>query len=201
MWRLEKFLTRAGFRVVRHGYRSRRDSMATIVSDLQNQLNVWHKQHNQPVFHFVTHSLGGIVVRALLAHESSVHIGRIVMFAPPNRGSEIIDFWRSKPWLRAFFGRFMGDVALRLHTGADSLPNTLPRLAQHRVLVIAGTRSIEPWFNPLFDEGHDGKVSVSSARLNDSAPLVTLPVTHTFLMNNARARSLLLGFLRDAQTV
>ena len=201
MRRLDVFLTRAGFRVVRYGYRSRSDDMATIVAGLQKQLGIWHARHDQPVFHFVTHSLGGIVVRALLARESEVRIGRIVMLAPPNHGSEIIDFWRSKPWLRTFFGRVMGDVALSLHTGADSLPNMLPRLAERQVMVIAGTRSIEPWFHPLFDGSHDGKVSLSSARLNDIAPVVSLPTTHTFLMNDARVRRELLGFLRDVKTV
>jgi triacylglycerol lipase len=156
MRRLEKFLMRAGFRVLRYGYRSRRDDMTTIVTGLKSQLGVWQEAYNPNAFHFVTHSLGGIVVRALLAQELDMRIGRIVMLAPPNHGSEIIDFWRSKPWLRAFFGRIMGDVALSLHTGADSLSNTLPRLADYPVLVIAGVRSIEPWFNPLFREAHDG---------------------------------------------
>lgn len=193
---LARFLTHAGFDVVLHGYASRRQPMASLVEDLRSRLDALVQNGAAPV-HAVTHSLGGIVLRALLDAHPDAPIARTVMLAPPNAGSEIIDFWRAGTWRRRVFGAMMGEVALSLHTGADSLPNTLSRMPKHDVLVMTGSRSLEPWFNPLFDKPHDGKVSVASAPLNQLAECVILPVSHTFIMNDAHVQKRIKLFLNQ----
>lgn len=194
---LARFLTQAGFDVVLHGYASRRQSMSELVEGLRARLDELSKADHAPV-HVVTHSLGGIVLRALLDAHPDAAIARTVMLAPPNAGSQIIDFWRAGVWRQRLFGTLMGEVALGLHTGSTSLPNTLSRLHGRDVLVLAGSRSLEPWFNPLFDEPHDGKVSVSSARLNEQAECVVLPVGHTFIMDDARVQMRIKQFLNNS---
>jgi hypothetical protein len=51
-------------------------------------------------------------------------------------------------------------------TGRDSLPNQLPMLEQHRVGLIAGTRSVEFWFYPPFHQVNDGKVGINNVTLH-----------------------------------
>jgi len=56
--------------------------------------------------HFVTHSLGGILLRQYLAHHSisKLELGRVVMLAPPNHGSLVVDSLRRRAWGRWILG-------------------------------------------------------------------------------------------------
>lgn len=154
--------------------------------------------------HVVTHSLGGVLLRTWLHHAQRVLPAgsRVVMLAPPNAGSEIIDQLGPRPW----FQRAMGPAALQLSTDEDGLARQLPpwthqdRNGQVVPLgIVAGTRSADPWFNGLFDGPHDGKVSVASTHLPGSAGTLVVPATHTFMMNAPTIQHAVLEFLRDGR--
>ena len=53
------------------------------------------------IVHFITHSLGGILVRYYMEHHTLDQIGRVVMLAPPNQGSEVVDDMRDMPGFEA----------------------------------------------------------------------------------------------------
>ncbi len=134
----------------------------------------------EPV-HFVTHSMGGIIVRYLATLDTAPVIGRVVMLGPPNAGSEVVD--RIGDW--AAFDKLNGPAGQQLGTDAESLPNQLGP-ATFEVGVIAGRRSIN-WINSTMIDGRDdGKVSVKSAQLEGMADFLILPVTHPMMMRSRR---------------
>ncbi len=114
-------LQRAGFQVVNPGYPSRRHPVETLARLAIPPAVARLRARGATTIHFVTHSMGGILVRAWLAAEPLPELGRVVMLAPPNRGSEVVD------WLARFrwFQRLFGPAAGELHTAAHSLPRRL----------------------------------------------------------------------------
>lgn len=174
---LQVALESAGYATWNGGYDSTAapvEALATVVGEAVADC----RARQAARIHFVTHSMGGILLRAYFADHAVPEAGRVVMLAPPNHGSEIVDAYRERWWFRSA----TGPAGQQLGTGADSLPNTLPPL-KLEVGVIAGRGSSDPWFGGLFAGAHDGKVSVASARLEGMRDFLVVDSGHTFMMN------------------
>jgi triacylglycerol lipase len=193
---LEHALTRAGYVVVNFEYPSRTarvEDLAprTIAAALKDP-----RLADCQRIHFVTHSMGGILVRHYTSKQSIPKLGRIVMLGPPNHGSEVVDHlkgWRLFKWINGPAGRELG-------TDCDSAPNRLGPVV-FELGVIAGDRSIN-WINSLMIPGpNDGKVSVESTKVAGMKEHLVLHTTHPMMMKNRRVISATLRFLATGSFV
>lgn len=190
---LEKSLSCQGFRVVNIGYPSRKfpiEELAGQVKEKLNFLGVW----DAPKVHFVTHSMGGIIVRAMFAESHPKSLGRVVMLCPPNKGSEVVDHLKDNP----LFISLNGQAGRQLGTDPESAPNRLGPV-DYEVGVLAGALSVNPLFSMWLEGEDDGKVSVERAKVEGMSDFMILPYNHTFFMNKAKVKARVTSFLRTGR--
>lgn len=176
MSEIEEKLLEQGFMVWNEGYPSTAADVASLAGEHVAQGISFCKAAGTDRIHFVTHSLGGILVRHYLQDNEVPTLGRIVMLSPPNHGSEVADYLRGYGW----YGAVVGPAGLELHTGQDSVPNSLQPIPGE-IGIIAGTESLDIWFAWMFNGPNDGKVSVESARLDEMADFLQVRHGHTFI--------------------
>jgi hypothetical protein len=203
MQRLAASLTREGYRVVNLTYPSRTASLETLARDWLPAQLAAHTTAAAPRVHFVTHSMGGILLRAWLAEESRAgaplpaNLGRTVMLAPPNAGSEAADRLGKLRLFRWFFGPNL----VRLGTAADALPASLgPWPAMGCELgIIAGDRSVNPLCSVWVPAPNDGPVSVARSHLGGEHAHRVLPASHTGILWRADTARATAAFLRQGR--
>jgi hypothetical protein len=188
---LQKALANAGYQVHNLDYPSRSANIETLAETVIGPAVEACQKAGAQRIDFVTHSLGGILVRCYLARHPIPQLGRVVMLAPPNQGSEIVD--RLGGWW--LFKKINGPAGNELGTGVNSLPNRLGPV-NYCVGVIAGSRTIN-WINSLMIPGtDDGKVSLERTKLAGMSDYLVIPATHPFIMRNRTAIRQTICFLQ-----
>jgi triacylglycerol lipase len=192
---MQRALTQAGYTVWNVNYPSRTAPIEVLADDAIGKAVAECQQNGATKIDFVTHSMGGILVRSYLVRHPMPDLGRVVMLTPPSQGSEIVD----KLGNLAVFKWINGPAGDELGTDKDSTPNELGP-AHFPVGIIAGDRSIN-WINSLvFLPGRDdGKVTVARAKLDGMSDFRVIHATHMFITYNDEAIRQTVQFLRTGK--
>lgn len=190
MSKMNRALETAGYHVCNVSYPSRQHSIEVLTRDFVLPAVRSCLTNPTDEVHFVTHSLGGIVVRQLAGSAPDLNIGRVVMLSPPNHGSEVVD----KLGELALFKLINGPAGLELGTGHESTPLSLGP-PSFRAGIITGDRTINLILSLLIPGPDDGKVSIESAKLEGMAGFCVIPASHPFIMKDELAIEQTLVFL------
>lgn len=185
---LERALTSAGYQVAAISYASTRRSVARNADDLAELIE---NLEGVDRISFVTHSLGGLVVRDLLARGNTPWRGRIavnalVMTAPPSRGSRMADVLQYVPPINLILWRGLFDSRSRV---VAALPAPGVPFA-----IIAAGRGGMGW-NPILTGDDDLIVSVEETRLDGAAGWMRVDGIHAFVMNYPDSIKAIIDFI------
>ncbi|MCH7830615.1 MAG: alpha/beta hydrolase [Proteobacteria bacterium] len=189
---MQKALLAEGFLTANIDYPSREHAIEELAMiAVEEGLKECQAKEDVERIHFVTHSLGGILVRQYLSDHSIETLGRVVMLGPPNKGSAAADEFGALPgydWINGPAGRQMGK-------GEDSVPLQLGPV-DFELGIIAGNRTIDPITSAVLDDPDDGKVSVEDTRVEGMDDFIVVDHSHAFMMRMQRPIELTIRFLR-----
>ena len=181
-------------RFAQAGYAAHSFSYPTVRQSLASsarQLAEFAAELPQQRIHFAGHSLGAVLIAAMLAERQwqlpGKQLGRVVLVGPPFQGTHV--------------GQSLGRIGIgRMVLGraiADWLEGPRPVVPQSISLgVIAGSRpiGIGRLAAPGLPLPHDGTVRVAETRVEGAREHLTLPVSHTEMLMSARVAQHMLRF-------
>lgn len=187
---LARKLRAAGYAVVNWGYPSTKYKLSELAEKLDEQV----ERFPDYKIHFVTHSMGGIVVRTFLAEHDVKHMGRLVMIAPPSQGAELAQFFGNWPVYKYLLGP----------AGQELKPGELGKCAAAGVPacefgIIAGGTGRSIGINPLLPGDNDGTVTVESTKLDGAKDFALVPYPHPVIQMMPKTAELTISFLENGE--
>lgn len=176
-----------GYRTLSPSYGFRRP-LPAIVDHLAPRVEAFSAKLDGPL-HIVTHSLGGLVARALIARHRPADLGRVAMLAPPLAGSELADFL-----FRHHLHTVLGPVGKWLCTGEGGA-KSIDAPVDFELGVIAGDSNPLPVPETLLPRPNDGLVTLAATHIPGMAAHVALPVAHTLMPTHPKSVAQALSFI------
>jgi hypothetical protein len=179
MWPLKRYLEKQGYQVYLYSYPSPKYTIHQHAIYLHEFIQNMLPNNEDIKIHFITHSLGGIIAREALSGLSKKqlhHIGYLIMLSPPNRGSKLAKL------STALFPIFTTPIKPLTELSSDpkSYVHHVP-VPKVKIGIIAGR--------------YDAKVPPDAAVLTGVSAPIIVNSNHTFIMNNAKTKELIIQFL------
>ncbi len=192
--KMENYLRKQGYCVLNIDYPSRAYDIQNLTEKfIKKEVEAFCTDKNKKI-NFVTHSLGGIIVRYYLKKYRMDNLGRVVMLSPPNQGSEIVDSLKDHRFIKEIFGPAFD----QLSTKPSSFINALGA-ADFEFGVITGDKSIN-WINSWIIPGaDDGKVSVERSKMKNMKDFLVVKQAHPFIMDADEVMTAVVNFLQTGR--
>ncbi|MFZ1325775.1 MAG: alpha/beta fold hydrolase [Candidatus Contendobacter sp.] len=173
---LEYWLEEAGYQTVNYSY----PSMSRSPTENASELNALVETLEQPVVHFLAHSMGGLVLRHLFHRHPQQRPGRVVTLGTPHQGS--------------YAARIMHDSGLGYMVGRGlegGLLGDAPAWnPSHQLGSIAGTLNLGVGLVfPGMPTPADGMIAVVETQLPGMSDHLCLPVSHMQMLVDPTAVS------------
>lgn len=191
---LQGALQQQGFEVANIDYPSRKKNIAQLAEIAVGQGIDQCAKQNATSINFVTHSMGGILVRQYYSQHPEQRPHRVVMLGPPNQGSQVVDKLRHMPG----FYLLNGPAGMQLGTGANALPQQLGPVT-FNMGIIAGTRSINLILSAMLPNPDDGKVSLANTKVQGMCGFISIKSAHPLLMKNKQAIAEVIHYLQHGR--
>lgn len=173
-------------------YPSRRqtfqENACLLISFLQK---IAHYRPGAPI-HFVTHSIGALILRVALNTPEcpqEAKIGRAVLVAPPNKGSSLARRFGQLSPVRFVLGPKSGRQLMCYEESDITCLGYFPE--EMEILVAAGSRGSSLWFR----RPNDGLIAVEETALNTPFYWRVYPISHGKLLKSRQMLCLLKNFL------
>jgi triacylglycerol lipase len=171
-------------------YHSRRHAIEYLADEVLHEVLESLPRGPSSRVHFVTHSMGGIIVRYYLKHHPMEELGRVVMLSPPNQGSELVDLLKDSP----VFKILHGPAGQQLGTADRFLKSLGP--VHFELGVIAGLKTGDHVSGRIISGPNDGKVGVERTKVPGMRDFLVVPYSHTFIMRPKTVIDQVAYFLR-----
>ena len=199
MRKIEKALQQLGYETINIDYPSRKYSIEYLTDHFVTQeIEKYYTDQSRPI-HFVTYSMGSLILRRYLENHKIEKLGRVVMLGPPNKGSEVADYLKNNLLYKFIYGPAGQQLGTDEHSFAHQINNG-DKQTIYEVGIIAGDYSINPLTSKFMLKSNgndDGTVSVESTKLDTMCDHVTVKTTHLMIVQNKKAIQQVLAFLRE----
>ena len=177
MQKIKNSLDDAGYNAEIFTYPSLREDVDTAAIGLCAKIEA----ERPDTVYFVTHSMGALVARSVYRHLSAInhrpYIHRIVMIAPPNKGTPVADFFIQSKIARLLGGPNLPNLITNPEEGACSYP-----IPDAETGIILGVRGGRKGFNIFLEDDNDGLILPKDALLGNEKDLVFVRANHTAIL-------------------
>lgn len=188
---LAELFAHQGYDVVNIDYPSTQHRIEVLVDDVVSPaIDRGCGRSRDRLTHLVGYSMGGLLIRDYIDRFYPQGLGRVVMIATPNQGSEVADVLKAN----SLYQQFYGPAGQQLITMADA-----PSPVSYELGIIAGNHSMDWVSSAIIPGDDDGKVAVERTKLNGMKDHIILQASHLLILDNVDAQQQALYFIRHGR--